>query len=90
MTLKELKKQLMKSPKFRKASRELDQDAHWQVALAVEYIRIKSGLTQKQLARKIGTKQSGVSRIESSGAVSLTNLSKIAKVLNKKIIIKFQ
>lgn len=90
MSIKELKKELMKNQKFRKASEEADRDARWQVCLAVEFMRLKSGWTQKQLARKMKTKQSAISRMENTGMASLETLTKLAKVFKKKIIIKFE
>jgi len=45
--------------------------------------RIKLGITQKELAERIGTKQSAVSRLESgSYNPSLFFLLKVAKALN--------
>ena len=48
--------------------------------------RIKLGITQKQLAKKIGTKQSAVSRFERGGSnPRLTFLKKLANALNVKL-----
>ncbi len=50
--------------------------------------RIKKGMTQQQIAEKIGTKQSAIARLE-SGSVnpSLDLLQKVAGVLGRKISI---
>ncbi len=52
--------------------------------------RLKQGLTQAQLAKKLGTKQTAISRLE-SGTYNPTIgfLSKVAVALNVKLIISF-
>jgi transcriptional regulator with XRE-family HTH domain len=53
--------------------------------------RFKVGLTQVQLAKKIGTKQSGVARAESGrGLPSLAFLDKVAKALKTNIAVSFE
>ncbi len=48
--------------------------------------RIKQGITQKELADKIGTKQSSIARLESGKYnPSLSFLNKVAKALDVKI-----
>lgn len=50
--------------------------------------RIKNGITQKELAKRIGTKQSDISRLESgSYNPSLEFLQKTAKALGKTLTI---
>lgn len=44
-------------------------------------LRNKAGLTQKQLANKIGTKQPAISRIEETGLCTLSLVGKIAYAL---------
>ncbi|MFA5792580.1 MAG: helix-turn-helix transcriptional regulator [Candidatus Gracilibacteria bacterium] len=52
--------------------------------------RIECGLTQSALAKKIGTKQSAISRLESgSYNPSIGFLGKIAKALKLKLVVKF-
>lgn len=52
--------------------------------------RLKKGYTQAQLAKKIGTKQSAVARLESgSYNPSLALLRKVAKALDREIVITF-
>ncbi|MEA2112777.1 MAG: helix-turn-helix transcriptional regulator [Patescibacteria group bacterium] len=51
--------------------------------------RIKKGLTQKELAKVIGTKQSAISRFESgSGNPTLSFIGKVSDVLDLKLILK--
>lgn len=48
--------------------------------------RIGKGLTQRELARKIGTKQSAVSRLESGGYnPSIAFLQKVADALDTRL-----
>ena len=58
-----------------------------QIALLFVVTRSRNGLTQTQLARKMGMKQESISRIENTGICSLQTLEKLAKVFNKKVII---
>lgn len=53
--------------------------------------RDQQGLTQQELARKVGIRQSNLSRIE-TGAVSPTieTLGKIAEGLGKKLVIQMK
>ena len=56
------KKQLLKNPKFKKA---LDESSiEFQIVKSAIKARLKSGLTQKQIAKKMDTKQSVISRLE--------------------------
>ncbi|MBI9014643.1 MAG: helix-turn-helix transcriptional regulator [Clostridiales bacterium] len=53
-------------------------------------LRIEKGLSQKQLAELIGTKQSAISRLESGNSnPSVEFLSKIAHALGKNLHISF-
>ena len=48
--------------------------------------RIKKGITQKELAKKIGTKQSAIARFEAGNVnPSLGFLEKMAKVMGYKV-----
>ena len=53
--------------------------------------RIKKGLTQRQLAEKVGTKQSAIARIESGNAnPSYDFLEKITSALGSKLIVQIK
>ena len=62
-SFKQLKKELLKDPKFKQAYDDLGPEFRL-ISLMIER-RIKQGLTQKQLAKQLGTKQSAISRFES-------------------------
>lgn len=60
------------------------------VIRAIIKARIKKGVTQEYLAKKIGTKQSVISRLESGRAnPSVAFLKKLAQALNSNLQIKF-
>ncbi len=61
------------------------------VAQLIYEARTARGLTQKQLADRVGTKQSAIARLEDADydGHSLSMLQKIAGALNQKVAIKF-
>lgn len=83
------KKILLKDPAFRKALKE--SELEYQVARAIIRARIEKNLTQKQLARKLKTRQSVISRVENANTVpSLSFLKRLAKALNLSLSVRFQ
>lgn len=83
------KKILLKDPAFRKALKETELE--YQVAGAVIRARIEQNLTQAQLARKLKTRQSVISRVENAKTVpSLSFLKRLAKALNASLSVRFQ
>ncbi|HCR81162.1 MAG: Helix-turn-helix domain protein [Candidatus Pacebacteria bacterium GW2011_GWB1_47_8] len=53
--------------------------------------RLEKNMTQKDLAEKIGTKQSAISRLESFDAnPSFKFLKKVAKAFDAKLVVQFQ
>ena len=82
--LKQLKEKLFKKASFRKEIEK--QDLVFEIAESIIDARIKKGMTQKELAKKIKTKQSGIARIESGRHwPNFKSLEKIAKILNIKM-----
>ncbi len=84
---KDLQKEL-KNPEFKKwydyYGKQLE------VAFAVHQLRKARGLSQGQLAKKIGTTQSNVARMEAGNQNFTTDtLQKIAEALNKELRIEF-
>ena len=61
------------------------------IAMKVYKARIEAGLTQKELAARIGTQQSVISRIEDADyeGHSLSILRRITKALGKKLRVEF-
>ena len=88
--LKEYIAEQMKHPEFKKAWHDLDTE--FELLESMIKAREKAGFTQEQLAKKIGTKQPVLSRLERGGfkKASVETLKKIADALNVKLVIKMQ
>ena len=83
------KKILLKDPKFRKVYEE--SRLEYEIARAVIRARIEKGLTQKQLADKLNTKQSVISRVESANTTpSLSLLKRLPQALNITLQVQFK
>lgn len=83
------KKLLLKDPEVKKALKE--SELEYQVARAVIRARIEQNLTQTQLAHKLKTRQSVISRVENAKTVpSLSFLKRLAKALNLSLSVRFQ
>lgn len=84
MTFNELKSEMMQNSEFKKEydSLESEYDFIHQIISA----RIEKNMTQKQLAEKVGTKQSSIARLESGNYnPSLQFLQKVANALGKQL-----
>jgi len=83
-TYKQFKKALLKDKKIKEAYEKLGPE--FAVIEMIIGRRIKKGLTQKELARKIGTRQSAISRLESGTYnPSLSFLQKVGEALGAKL-----
>ena len=57
----------------------------------IRQLRLSRGMTQEELAKKMSTTKSAVSRLENhSESVRLATIEKVARVFNKKVVINFQ
>ena len=85
----DLHKKWMKEPKYRKAYEALEEE--FVLASAVIDARNRAGLTQKELARKMGTTQPVVARLE-SGRVrpSMRTLERLAEATGSRLLISFE
>ena len=82
------KKALLSDPEVKKEYDLLQPE--FAVIRAIIDARINKGITQKDLAEKIGTKQSVISRLESGRAnPSVAFLHKLADALNSHLEINF-
>ena len=82
------RKLLLKDPEVRKALIEIEPE--YQIARALIRARIDKNLTQKQLATKLGTKQSVLSRVENAKTTpTVSFLKRLAEVLNMNLKIEF-
>lgn len=83
-TLTELKREWMKDAEFRKEYRRLDPEFKL-MNIMIEK-RIKEGLTQKELAKKMKTKQSAISRFENGkGNPTMEFMYRLADALGAKM-----
>ncbi len=80
----QFKKKMLKDKAVRKAYDDLGPE--FALITAIIEKRLKKGLTQAELARKIGTKQSAIARLESgSYNPTVEMLEKVAKALNARL-----
>jgi len=87
--ISEMHKRWMKEPKYRKAYEALEDE--FAVAKAVIAARNRAGLTQMELARKMGTTQPVVARME-GGRIqpSLRTLQRLAQATGSRLTIRFE
>ncbi|HXP85149.1 MAG TPA: helix-turn-helix transcriptional regulator [Bryobacteraceae bacterium] len=84
-----LHKKWMKEPKYRKAYAVLEEE--FVLASVLIEARNRAGLTQQELARKMGTTQPVVARLE-SGRVrpSMRTLGRLAEAAGSRLLIRFE
>jgi len=83
-TYRQLKRELLRDKKIQYAYEKLGPE--FAVIEMIIKKRIEGGLSQKELAQKIGTKQSAISRFESGTYnPSLSFLQKVGEALNVKL-----
>lgn len=65
-------------------------DQAWNIAFQIINLREKAGLTQKQLADLVGTKQSNIARLESADytGYTLKTLEKVTRALKSRLEIR--
>jgi len=86
---KNIKKQLLKNREVKKSYDELE--GEFNVVRLIIKKRIETGITQAELAQKIGTKQSAISRLESGEYnPTLSFLCKITEALGSQICISIK
>jgi ribosome-binding protein aMBF1 (putative translation factor) len=84
MTHDEFLEKSLKNPEFKKVYDSFDLE--YKLIDAIIEQRIKHGVTQKQLAEKIGTKQSAIARFESGNFnFTFAFVKKLANALGVKI-----
>ena len=88
ITLKDLKAQLMRDPQFRREYE--DADTQYSIAESIIAARRSANLTQTEVAKRMGTTQSAIARLE-SGLVSpsFATLRRFAKATGTCVRVQF-
>ena len=85
---KDFKREMLKNPKVKAEYDKLQPE--FEMIQAFIDARKNKNMTQAQIAKKVGTKQSVISRLESGRAnPSIAFLKKLAQALNTHLEIKF-
>jgi len=84
-----LHRKWMKDPEYCREYEKLESE--FQIARQIIAARIKQKISQEELAKKAGTGQAVISRLEGmSGKPSISLLERIARALNTKIRVTIQ
>jgi len=84
ITHEELKAKLMKKPGFRREYEKLEPE--FAIARSIIEARIKKNISQQKLAKKMGTGQAVISRLENANtSPSLALIKRLAEALNLKV-----
>jgi len=85
----DFEKELFKRPGFKEAQEETRLE--YEIARALIKARIEKGLTQAEVAKRMNTKQSVISRVENARTLpSLSFLKRLAHVLNASLHVQFK
>ncbi|MBI1928361.1 helix-turn-helix transcriptional regulator [Candidatus Poribacteria bacterium] len=90
MNYKELKSQLLSNPEVREVYDQLEPT--YQLVSSIIKRRSEFHLTQKELAARLGTTQSSISRLESLAyrKPSLSTLQRVAEALESQLVIQLK
>ena len=81
-------KELLKDPEFKKEWE--DSEVEFQLGRKLIEARLKRKMSQRELAKNVGTSQAAISRIEAmNGNPSLSLLKRISKALDMRLTISF-
>ena len=84
LNFEDWKKKSLRDPKIRAEYDKLEPE--FAVIEAILEARVKKGMTQEQIAKKVGTKQSAIARLESGNYnPSLDFLKKVTRALDARI-----
>ena len=89
--MSDLKKYIKKrKEKDRKFARDYDEGyEQFKVGVMLKQARVSAGLTQEELARRLKTKKTAISRIENHAEdIKLSTLERVATALGKQLKIK--
>ncbi|OGH10367.1 MAG: hypothetical protein A2857_05580 [Candidatus Levybacteria bacterium RIFCSPHIGHO2_01_FULL_36_15] len=89
MDWEDFEKELFKRPGFKEAQEETRLE--YEIARALIKARIEKGLTQADIAKRMNTKQSVISRVENAKTVpSLSFLKRLAQALDASLQVQFK
>lgn len=82
-SIKQLKKRWLSDPKVKRAYEAMAPE--FEVATALVSARVKAGLTQEEVAKRMGTTQSAIARLEAGGSLpSMKSLYRYAEATGTK------
>ena len=85
----EIKKKWLKDPEFKKLYN--DSQPEFEIARAIIRARIDNKITQKELAKRMNTTQSVISRVEQAKtSPSVSFLKRLAQALNTSLSVQFK
>lgn len=88
ITAEQFHKKLLANPKVKKAYDDLQPE--FAIAESIIEARIKRNISQEELARKMGTGQAVISRLEGANASpSLSLIKRLASALGLKVELRF-
>jgi ribosome-binding protein aMBF1 (putative translation factor) len=86
---KYITKREKKTPGFKKGV--MEEYNNLMIGARIKELRTSKGITQEELAKKLKTTKSAVSRLENHAeSVRLSTLEKVAEVLGKKLEVSFK
>jgi len=85
--LSQVRARMMADPEFRKKYEALEEE--FALIAALIDVRSKAGLTQAQVAERMGVKQPVVARIEGGSNVSFNTLKRYAHATGCKVKVEF-
>ena len=85
----DFEKELLARPGFKEALEETRLE--YEIARALIKARLEKGLTQAEIAKRMNTKQSVISRVENARTMpSLAFLKRLAEALNASLQVQFK
>ncbi len=88
-TWEEYKRELLKDPEVAREYEALRPD--YELVSSIISFRLRRGLTQRELADRMGTTLSVVSRLEGGSAnPSLSTLKRLAAALDARLVVRFE
>ena len=87
--VRELHEEWMQDPAYRQAYEAQRQE--FDLASQLISARVRAGLTQEQLAQRMGTTQSAIARLEGGGRVpSVKTLERFAQATGTRLVLRFE